>query len=61
MACTVVAVVIMMITIQLMNDEGHSDYISDETDDNDGVLSVFISSLPSVMKTFQLHLNVVCR
>lgn len=53
----------MMILIKLMNDEGHSDNISDETDDNDNddVLSIFISSVPSVMKTtiFQLHMNVV--
>lgn len=33
----VVAVRIMMIRIQQKNDEGHSDYISDETDDNDDV------------------------
>lgn len=57
---TVVEIEIMMIMIKLMNDEGHSDNISDETDDNDNVLSVFILSLPSMMKTMilQLHMNV---
>lgn len=55
----VVAVRIMMIRIQQKNDEGHSDYISD--DDNDDVLSAFIAPSPSAMKTFQLHLNVISR
>lgn len=53
----------MMIMIKLMNDEGHGDNISDETDDNDNddVLSIVISSLPSVKKSmvFQTHINVV--
>lgn len=57
----VVAVRIMMIRIQQKNDEGHSDYISDETDDNDDVPSAFIAPSPSAMKTFQLHLNVISR
>lgn len=54
---TVVEAGMMMIMIKLMNDEGHSD----ESDDNDDVLSIFISSLASVIKTgiFQPHMNVV--
>ncbi len=61
MVCTFVEVEIMMIMIKLMNNEGRSDNVRDETDDNDDVLSVFILSLPSVMKTliFQQHVNVV--
>lgn len=60
--CTVVEVGIMLIIIKLMNNEGHGDNISDETDDNDDVLSIFISSLPSVARTviFQLHVNAIC-
>lgn len=58
--CTVVAVKIM-ITVHLLNNEGHSDYISDGTDDNDKFLSALISSLPLVIKTFYLHLSVICR
>lgn len=52
----------MLIIIKLMNNEGHGDNISDETDDNDDVLSIFISSLPSVARTviFQLHVNAIC-
>lgn len=60
--CTVVEVGIMMIIIKLMNNEGHGDNISDGTDDNDDVLSIFISSLPSVVRTaiFRLHVNAIC-
>lgn len=59
--CTVVEVGIMLIIIKLMNNEGHGDNISDETDDNDDVLSIFISSLPSVVRTviFRLHVNAI--
>lgn len=51
----------MLIIIKLMNNEGHGDNISDETDDNDDVLSIFISSLPSVVRTviFLLHVNAI--
>lgn len=35
-----------MIMMKLMNDEGHGDYISNESDDSDDVLPTFISSLP---------------
>lgn len=59
--CTVVAVKIMMITVRLMNNEGHSDYVSDGTDDNDKFLSALISSLPLVIKTFYLHQGVIPR
>lgn len=63
MVRTLVEVEIMMIMIKLMNDEGHCDNISDESNDNDNddVLEIFMPSLPSVMKTtiFQLHMNVV--
>lgn len=57
----VVAVRIMMIRIQQKSDEGHGDYIRDESDDNDDVPSAFIAPSPSAMKTFQLHLNVISR
>lgn len=59
--CTVVEVGIMLIIIKLMNNEGHGDNISDETDDNDDVLLIFISSLPSVARTviFRLHVNAI--
>lgn len=40
LVCTVEIITIM---IELTSDEGHGDYISDETDDNDDVLSAFIS------------------
>lgn len=65
MVCTVVEAEIMMIMIKLMNDEGQSDNISDESDDNDNddVVEIFfcLSLPPSVMKTtiFQLHMDVV--
>lgn len=36
----------MMIVIKLMNDEGHSDNISDESDDNDDVLSIVFCPFP---------------
>lgn len=40
----------MMIMIKLMNDEGHSDNLSDETDnDNGDFLSIFIFSLAFVI------------
>ena len=63
MMCTLVVVGIMMIVITLMNDEGHCDNVSGESDDNDDVLTIVISSLLSVMKTviffrFRLHMNV---
>lgn len=42
-ACTVE---IVMIMIELTRDEGHRDYMSDGTGDNDDVLSAFFSYLP---------------
>lgn len=41
-ACTFVEDEIMMIMIKLMNDEGHSDNMRDETDDNDSAMSASI-------------------
>lgn len=53
----------MMTLLKEMNDEGHHDNVSNETQDdgNDDVPSIFISSLPSVMESMksQLHMNAV--
>lgn len=50
MAHTVVEVEMMMIMIKMMNDEGHGDNVSDETDnDNGDFLSIFIFSLALVI------------
>lgn len=42
----------MMIRIQQKNDEGHSDYISNETDDNDDAPSAFIAPSASARQDF---------
>lgn len=48
MMCIFSEIEIIMIMIKLMKDEGHRDNISNETDDNDSVLSAFIS-FPSLI------------
>lgn len=63
MVRTVVEAEIMMIMIKLMNDEGQSDNISDESNDNDNddVVEIFCRPAPQRRRPlfFQLHMNVV--
>lgn len=55
-ACTVE---IVMIMIELTRDEGHRDYMSDGTGDNDDVLSAFFHvPSPWVMKAFHHPLMI---